>query len=265
MMTAWEVVKANQLTKELLDGLFKGEIGAVRIPHFLSPQLCSKALEGIKRYGVDYYEGVYPKIGKIGITQFEHRFSEDAKREYFRKAEKANQARESIFRDSGDPVGMVIDAVGEAWGSPAGIAREEESNHSYFAGLVRVMNRALLHTDWAGGLDGRDPDWTIGKIYAQLTWNIYLQTSSSGGATVVYQRPWRKSDQTYYKRKDSYGYDERVVENADAVRIVPERGEWIAFNPQYYHEVEEADGDTERITISSFIGLSPSKKLIFWS
>ncbi|MBA2875584.1 2OG-Fe(II)-dependent halogenase WelO5 family protein [Thermaerobacillus caldiproteolyticus] len=261
----WDVVETDKLSKKLLDGLLKGEIGAVRIPNFLSNETCEQALKGIKNYGIDYYEGVYPKIGKIGITQFEHRFSKDKKKEYFKKAPKANRARESIFRDSGDLLRKVIDFVSEAWEFDVDIAVEEETGESYFAGLVRVMSRALIHIDWAGGLDGLNPEWTIGKIHAQLAWNIYLQPSSAGGSTVVYQRQWRKSDEIYYKLKDSYGYDPEVVKNVDFVRIAPKQGELVFFNPQHYHEVQTTEGDTERITVSSFIGLMPNGNLVFWS
>lgn len=265
LIKTWDVVETKQLSKELLEDLLKGEIGAIRIPNFLSVEICEQALNGIQTYGIDFYEGVYPKIGKIGTTQFEHRFSEEKKKAYFNKAKEANMARQSIFRDSGDLLNKVMDFVANGWDYPVKLAVEEETGEPYFAGLIRVMSEALIHVDWAGGLDGLNPDWTIGKINAQLAWNIYLQPSSGGGATVVYQRPWRKVDEEYYKLKDSYGYDPAVVKNADFVKVTPEQGDLVLFSPQHYHEVEKTNGEIERITVSSFIGLMPNKTLVFWS
>jgi hypothetical protein len=263
--TKWDIIEKHNLNKSLLDSLFKGDIGVIRVPNFLSSDLCQKALQSIKTYGIDYYEGVYPKIGKIGITQFEHRFSPALKDQYFEKAAKANKARISIFKDTGDLVSMVIDFLNKGWDQRVNLAVEEGTNNSYYAGLIRVINQALLHTDWAGGLDGLNPNWTIGKINSQLAWNIYLQSSTRGGSTVVYRRLWRKSDESYYKLKDSYGYDPSMVLNTDFVEFTPKQGELVLFNSQNYHEVEKVEGDTERISISSFIGLTPKNELILWS
>ncbi|WP_340450477.1 hypothetical protein, partial [Halalkalibacterium halodurans] len=261
----WKVVNADRLTPDLIISLLKGEVGAVRIQNFLSEEACNKCLEAIKNNGVDYYEGVYPKIGKVGITQFEHRFSAEKKKEYFAKAKQANHVRESIFQASNDPVKEVVEAVQEGWEHPVTFAVEKGTNEQYFAGLIRVMNRALLHVDWAGGLDGLFPEWSIGEINAQLAWNIYLQPSNSGGSTIVYRRLWRKSDETFYKLQDSYAYSEEVVADSDFVRIIPQQGELVFFNPQHYHEVQMTEGDTDRITVSSFIGLMPDQRLVFWS
>ncbi|MGI2732199.1 histidine kinase [Bacillus cytotoxicus] len=265
IVKTWGIEETQKLSVELLEDLFKGNIGAIRIPNFISKEICEKALNGIKEYGVNYYEGVYPKIGKIGTTQFEHRFSIEKKKEYFKKAVIANQARESIFRDSGDLAKNVIRFVGDAWPHNVDFAIEEETGDTYFAGLVRVMGRALIHVDWAGGLDGLFPEWTIGKINAQLAWNIYLQPSANGGSTVVYNRPWKKSDEAFYKLKDSYAYDYEAVKNAECIRITPQQGELVFFNPQNYHEVQKASGSEDRITVSSFAGLMPNKDIVFWS
>jgi hypothetical protein len=261
-MMAWELITTQNLTHDLLAALFENRIGAIQIPNFVSVENSQLAIQRIYAHGIEYYENVYPRIGKIGITQFEHRYSPIKKQEYFIKALIAHATRKDFFKDSGDPLIKVLDVVQNAWGTSTDIAVEEDSGERYFAGLVRVINKALLHLDWAP-FDA--PEWTIGKISAQIAWNIYLQTGVEGGETIVYRRLWQPSDELHLL-PNSYGYDHSLVEGCDFIRIHPMQGALVFFNSRNFHKVEMTEGETERISFSSFIGLmKPSQELVFWS
>src|SRR5207248_1392900 len=126
-------------------------------------------------------------IARIGITQYEHMTDPELKLDYFRKAPLANATRQEVFSSSGDLLARLILYLSEMWGPQVGIAVEEETGQQYFAGLVRVINVSLLHRDWAPK-DARG--WSVGNISGQMSWNIYLQISERGGATIIYRRPW---------------------------------------------------------------------------
>ncbi len=259
---SYNIVSTKDLTCDLLTRLFTNEVGAVRVPNFISTDVCQLAVQGIQAHGIGYYDGVYPRIGRIGITQNEHKNRPSGKRAYFANASASHNVRERVLQESGDLLFTVMEAVKAAWVNEVGLAFEENLDEYYFAGLVRVINRALLHFDWAQ-YDGRG--WAIEQISAQLSWNIFLQVGAKGGATKIYRRLWQKSDEVY-KIPDSYGYDSEVIEQCDVVEILPEQGELVFFNSRNFHEVEKTEGEEERITISSFIGLlEPANKLIFWS
>jgi carrier-protein-independent halogenase WelO5-like protein len=210
---------------------------------------------------MEYYKNIRPPIGRIGITQYEHMHGPDEKRTYFSKAGAANATRKAIFRQSGDLLEEVIATLQGAWREPVGIA-VEDTGEQYFAGLVRDIPVALLHRDWAPR-DARG--WAVGQISAQLTWNVYLQTSRSGGALVIYRRPYQESDECAKLAADNCAFSAAMVQDCDLVEILPAPGELILFNARNYHEVRSTEGTIPRITASSFIGQMPGGGLALWS
>jgi len=259
----WQVDTTKKVDKTLLIKLLDNEIAAIIVPGFVSEEVCKLAANGILAHGFDYYETVYPMVGKVGLTQFEYDYSLEQKKTYFANVPLANATRKEMFRDSGDFLPLVISYLKDAWRGDVDIALEN-MQEPYFAGLVRVMsNPLLLHYDWAP-VDG--PTWTISHISAQITWNIYIQTPTTGGSTIVYNRPWRDESDERYAIPKSYEYDVAAVRGVDSVKILPQVGDLVLFNSRNFHEVKESQGETKRISVSSFIGLLKDQdKLVFWS
>jgi hypothetical protein len=134
-----------------------------------------------------------------------------------------------------------------------------EGPDEYFAGLVRDVNVALLHLDFAP-LDG--PTWSVGNISSQLTWNIYLQSVDGGGDCQVYDRQWKLEDEQA-KVPGSYRYDSQVVAGSQSVCLRPAVGDLTFFNSRNFHEVHPSAG--RRVTLSSFAGLIAPDRLVLWS
>jgi 2OG-Fe(II) oxygenase superfamily len=260
-MSNWSVIRTDVLELNLLVALLKNEIGAIVLPNFVSSDICQEIIRGIYDNGIDYYKGKYPKVGKIGITQSEHKYSPSQKEEYFEKVPQANKVQQTIFGGNRNFLSDVIDVVKHAWGENVEIAFESSLKKEYFAGLVRVINKAMLHYDWAPLYDF---GWETDKIVAQLTWNIYLQIGAKGGSTRVYRQFGQKEDLKYVEQGGYF--DSKVIAEADFIEILPEPGELVFFNSRNYHEVEQTAGESERITFSSFIGLlEETQVLMFWS
>ncbi|MFI6044218.1 hypothetical protein ACIA8C_21485 [Nocardia sp. NPDC051321] len=253
----WNLVRAEKLDAELLKALLDNEIAAVSVPEFLSEQTCRDAVEGIERSGLDYYLNVEPPVGRIGITQYEHRRGEENRRAYLAAAPAANQRRRAVFAQSGDLLELVTDAIAAAWPGTVGLAYE--GDQQYFAGLVRVIRKGLLHCDWA---PNDAPGWAIGSVDAQITWNVFCQVPESGGVTNVYNRPW-DPDAEQSLVPDSYAYDASLVDGCAHVRIEPSPGELVLFNSRNFHSIESSEG-VERISVSSFVGRIGSD-LVLWS
>lgn len=113
---------------------------------------------------------------------------------------------------------------------PVRLARE--GNREYFAGLLRLVNSsALVHADY-GPYDA--PGWEIGRISAQLSWNILLR-EVKGGECIIYRRFWEgKSDDERFKQpKPGYGYTAEAVEGREVQVVTPEVGELTLFNSRY--------------------------------
>jgi len=255
----WDLVTADKLTREQLDALFDDDIAAIQIPHFVDEHTRDAAVKGILARGFDYYRDVDPPIGRIGITQFEHRHDTSSRIEYFRLARAATAEREAMFDGSGDIVGLVIEALEAVWPGAVTLAGEPDGA-TYFAGLVRVITEGLLHCDWAP-FDA--PSWAIGAVDAQITWNLYCQLPATGGTTVVYRRRWEPEAETQHI-VDSYGYSEALVAGCPSVRIQPTPGSLVFFNSRNFHRIERSGGDL-RISVSSFVGRFRDGRLALWS
>lgn len=246
--------EALHLSSNSLDDLFNNRIAAIRVPGFASSEECEAFCAAADEHGYDYYEGVVPPIGKIGITQYEA--GPGGAESYFAQAEDAIEALGELSRASFDPLARVIDALSDL--TVARVAFEEGVG-SYFAGLVRQIRTALLHVDWAP-LDG--PSWGIGDIDAQLAWNIYLKAPGAGGECIVHNRPWVWSDEEL-KIEGSYAYHDSTVADAQLLSLTPRVGDLVIFNSRNFHEVKSTTD--ERITVSSFIGRKPNGELWLWS
>jgi hypothetical protein len=259
-MRHFDLVDVEKLDAAVVDALFDNTVGALSVRGFVRPDYAEAVVAAVTACGFDLYENVDPSIGRIGITQFEHRGDESGRREYFRLAAAANERRRRIFARCGGPVELVLDHLGQAWPEPVGVATEADGS-SYFVGLVRMIGAVLLHCDWAG-LDA--PDWSIGRGNAQITWNIYCSRSKTGGDTLVFDRLWTPDDEKSL-RPHSYGYDRDLVRDSAVVRFSPEPTDLVLFNSRNFHLVEPGHGGEPRISLSSFVGRMPGRSLVLWS
>ncbi len=260
----WESITTPYFTHDLLAGLLKNEIATVRIPGFVSPEVCKKIVSNIPAHLFNWYEyrgARENKVSKIGIVQNEHRDNLEKMELYLQSVEQANQTRQQIFQPGGDLLYYVLGFIRAAWGNEVKIA-EEVGGRPYFAGLIRSIGAGALHFDWAP-LDARG--WAIERISAQLTWNIYFQLGAEGGETRVYRRYGQEADKQY-KVPGSIHTDFSLVNGVETATILPQTGELIFFNPHNYHMIEKTLGDEQRITFSSFFGqMDEAQSLLFWS
>jgi hypothetical protein len=213
-----------------------------------------------------YNKDVYPPIGAIGISQFDHQKDKDG---YFKQVADARQLQARFTKETGiDVVSRVAKLVAEVSGLPVRIA--QEGDRKYFAGLLRMINSsALIHADFAP-YDG--PAWEIGRIESQITWNILL-SRVEGGESIIYDRAWRgePDNKTFKKAPPSYGYTPLMVENHPFKVLQPMLGDLTFFNSRNFHEVkliDRPDAET-RFTMSSFMGYLDSDAggptIIMWS
>ncbi|MEH1866386.1 MAG: hypothetical protein V7K69_15470 [Nostoc sp.] len=253
----WETLNDCEMNSDNFQALLKNEIPSIRISNFASVSECNKLSLAIEKVGFDFYRNVEPPIGRIGITQFEYRNRD--KSGYFDAVRKTSETYKQVTSLAFDPLKRLATILCQNVSSKVQIAYENEVYGDYFAGLIRQINIALLHIDFAG-LDA--PDWKIGNITSQLVWNVYIKAPRQGGICKVYNRQWQPEDEKY-KISGSYGYDSSLVVNSEVKHNIPLIGDLLIFNSRNFHEVLPGIG--ERITISSFIGQMPSGDLVFWS
>jgi hypothetical protein len=254
---AWPVVTAGGLDRPGVRALLDNEIAAIRYPDFVDPGTCRQTVARLlasEHWG--YYEGVQPRQGRLGITQYEHHGDPDR---YFTAAATATRARQQVLDGLPDPLELLRAGLAAAWDAPVTIAAEDRG--SYFAGVFRSGSGARMHADW-GPRDG--PGWAIGGIRAQIAWNVYYTVPPVGGDLVVIDRPWSPDlEAAARQRFNDYDPDRLADRDRADIRIRP--GELVLFSASNVHAVTEAPGGGDRLSLGSFIGERPDGSLIFWS
>ncbi|KAI3317694.1 hypothetical protein HD806DRAFT_514017 [Xylariaceae sp. AK1471] len=272
--TNWTTLEDQPLTGKSVKDLIQNVIPAIRHKSFLSADECSKLVHIVQQHQIGSYDQrvVFPPLGSIGLTQFDHQQDKEA---YLNRVEEANSLQRR-FKDEAnvDILGRVAGLLQEATGLETRVARE--GDRTYFAGLLRAVNDYIqIHSDYAP-YDGAG--WEIGKITSQLTWNILLR-QVPGGDTIIYDRQWQGAadDKSFRKAFPRYAYEPAGVQGSIFKAMAPIEGDLTFFNSRNFHEVKPCDKawdrpeDVVRYTMSSFVGYlpAPSKgappSLILWS
>lgn len=253
----WETTDECPLCAVSLQKLFENKIPLICIRQFATLQECDALVAQANLLGFNAYHDVVPKIERIGITVFE--YNSIGKADYFQAVDQAGKKQHHITCASFNPLQRLMERLKNHTSATVRIASESFYG-SYHAGLTRKIERGTqLHIDYA---PSEQREWEVGAVVAQLSWNLYLQVSSSTrGKTSIYDRQWHPGDEKY--KLDSYGYDNAVVAGARMIGFQPQVGEAFIFNTRNYHTVEPIEG--HRVTFTSALGLLPNGEIIFWS
>ncbi|KJZ71686.1 hypothetical protein HIM_08924 [Hirsutella minnesotensis 3608] len=272
--TNWTTFQEQEMNRQAVYGVFAGQIPVIRQKEFLSLEECNQLLEVLRSHTIGDYDvnHVWPRVGFVGVSQTD--YAKD-KKTYFSKAEEAYSLQNRWKDELGiDIMERVAQSLEEASGLPVRLAREGDQD--YFAGVIRAIDTGIqIHADFAR-FEGHG--WEIGKIAAQMSWNILLNPVP-GGDTFIYDRQWQAPQDDYAWRKvfPKYAYDPRLVDG-HAVKVVkPVPGDLYWFNPRNFHEVRPCDISKDsnqqaatRYTISSMVGLlegvdGQPDTIIMWS
>ena len=258
MSSSWDVVQVDELSEDVLNGLFDNEIAAARIPDFVSPQACQALSEAVAVNGFDYYETLDPPLGRIGVTCYDHRHDQPG---YFRLAAAATETRQRLFATAGDPIPYMMDHVADRWPGTVKMAAEDAYG-DYFAGVVRITVGGIrVHCDWA---QHDQPGWQVANVDGQLAWNIYYDLTEEGGETSVWRRASAPDIEKFAKGAFGF-YDPESVQQYEHRQIDPRKGELVIFSSRNAHAVNPTSGAGRRISAASFIGRLPDGSIIFWS
>lgn len=250
----WVTNEAQDFTLENIQRLFLGQIPAVIIKNFISKDQCSKILENLKTRSEDSYAHVDVKVYRYGLS-FSEKYANGQLQNYFDQVAFYYEDFEKIFSPLGrNPIFTIVDKFGP------NASVMQDNNRKYFAGTFRYINgHAPIHFDYA---PLECPDQKLAQVQYQLTFNLYLKTSKSGGALHVYDDQGGFENKDEFKEKNYFHYRDEFTERKKFV-YEPVQGDLLFFNSQNFHEILAPS--EMRITQSAFIGLLPNEKIIFWS
>lgn len=113
--------------------------------------------------------------------------------------------------------------------------------------------------------DAANSGLAVTQILHQLSCVVCLQECNAGGALRIYNKKWSPEDEQF-KTAGELGYRSGVVAGSETCEFSPRSGDIYLFNPAFYHEIDQVEGDT-RITMGFFFGLTDKKMkhAIAWS
>ena len=268
MTRAWRSKAEAELGAENLRALFDNEIPAIRIKGFATADECRRLAAAVTE--AEQHPIVFaskagealskPKIGYIGI--FQHFYRHKDKSAYFADVARAQAQLRAIFVRAFDPIARMQDLLGAHVRGSVALADEGEGYGRYYAGIIRTMTvGADLHCDYHPYYAR---PYRIGRIDAQIGWNIYASGRGGGGELVFYNNPWTpeiRGDEI----PESFPLPRSSTEGAERFVIEITAGDVVLFNTRNPHEILPSKGDEPRISLGTFLGRLPEGDLLMWS
>jgi hypothetical protein len=258
----WQTRDEASLTPETLQKLFDNEIPLIRIP-FAARDECDALAKSLGRFeDMVRVKNVEAPSAYIGVNLIAYRQGEDRKDEYFAAVPAAAERQQSIFARAFDPYQRMIEQLNKVNPAGAGTA-VEEGYGEYCPIIIRHASGGLhLHCDYA---PYNSPNWSVGKIDAQITWNLYVQQPKSGGETTVHNLQWTPPPgETELAQR---GLPGDLPDGVESVTFSPTQGDVVFFNSRNPHSVAAgvAEEGHNRISAGSFVGRQQDGTLISWA
>ncbi|MGI9418313.1 MAG: hypothetical protein ACR2RA_10805 [Geminicoccaceae bacterium] len=255
---------AEALDQQSLRALIGGDLPAIRIEGFATPDECSAFCRAIRDHADGAEEAQTARMTLIGANFSNYAGGTVAG--YFDLVGPSYEAVRAILTDAGfDPLERMIERLRAVWPADVDVA-SEPGRGRYFAGGIKTRSSSgHLHYDFAPHTaDG----FAIAGITDQLGWNLYLDMPENTGETTTYRREVpRQGGRIGSGPVRALNLEQDYVENAEAFTFRPKVGDVAIINTRYPHDitVDNAGPDEWRVQTSSFIGRLPDDRLILWS
>ncbi len=258
MSDGW--ARSAALSTESLEALLDNRIAAIAIPGFATRDECQAFAVALSDVPLQYYKVGRP-AGYVGMTFIQ--YMRKGKEEYFENVASAAENVRRVTSRSFDPVERFIRRLGEGTNFSVSVAHEPGYGQ-YFAGIIRILSGGNdIHIDFAPQFA---KDHVVGRIAAQLTWNVYVDDAASGGETTIWNRPWMPTGDPEQDSRYPHFTREELA-GAEAFAFKARAGDVMIFNSRNPHQVE-VTGRSEtlnRIGLGSFMGRAGARELILWS
>lgn len=260
-MSPWVQKEAAELTSESLAALIRNEIPAIRIQDFATADECTAFTQAVYDSPDLKSYSVATPTHYLGLVMYEYRQDGGRKDDFFAAVPDAVTAQEKLYKHSFDVPLRFRELLTGYYDGPIEVP-VEPGYGDYCPVVVRIASNGVhLHADFA---PYNSPDWEIGKVDSQITWNLYTQCPSSGGETTVFNAPWTPAD----GEDPARGMPSNDIESDTTVErftFAPKVGEVVLFNPRNPHKISAGAPDEGRVSIGSFLGVTPEQHLLMWS
>lgn len=264
MAMAWKaqtLASPEGLNQKIIRQTLLAESAGIRIPKLYSPEACERIVGNLqnvarargRRYKAGPDQGGSLNIGTVldipPHWEFEYILEDEtAWSDYFPRVGPTTRLRKRIFSEIGDPVELVTEMLGRAWGSRIERLRHPKFRRKLYAGIIRSGAPRLHFDNAAFDLPGTE-------ILGQAGANIYLKNFVRGGDLVTYRTFGKEKGHKLNSGLSPVGnYDlpASLVEGTQSCLVPCRQGDFILTPNHLLHEVTPGDGSEEDRLVLSF-------------
>jgi hypothetical protein len=261
----WRTHDELPLTRENFEALCDNRLPCLRIRGFASAAECDALVAAMDAVGLHRTYNV-PKLKQppryVGIAQFE--FRKRTKDDYFAHVEEAWREHDLVIARAGwNPVERMAGLIRALYPERTVTLAREPAYGRYYAGIIRdTSGGGTLHADVTMYSAS---EYEIGKVTAQISWNLFATaTSGQGGLTTIHNRPYRVAPKPG-RRVEIEGFDRSYVAGAETHVYAPGKGDVVVFNSHNPHEWTAVATGERRMGIGSYLGRLPDGNFVYWS
>mgnify|MGYP000942256652 CR=1 FL=1 len=269
-----KIVTKTELSAKDIESLIKGELLAIRIPNFSTPDTCRKLSNVVTSDTgrINYKHDLIQKDGSIktldyGVETPSIPFTWVAMEpdnlslleQYLTVSEKQQSRINVAIGFDENPVRRCIGQLAKAWHHGIEIARHKG----------RLLHPGLLRLTLPNAVTLNDSPHIDSLLHpsfnqsAQLSMNIYLSTPEHGGELIVWDIPPLLTENC--KTFETDDNMRKILQKKPCYKIRPEEGELILINTRIPHAVSTFQNGC-RVSQQAFIGVKDSHSPLYvWS
>ena len=256
------IIVTEELEKWHLDGLYNTSIDAVRINNYYRKKEAKVIADIINK---SPFWGRYVnarKIGRIGQAFFECQHDKNSLRRYKENTLIWLKEMRRSVHPYFSPIDKLRIELDELW--PEGFSLAKVNERKLFAGIVREFKKGSYAEPHNDVLRWDLPEGQSTAIDSQITANVYLLVPERGGELCLWPKWPSKEEYNAIRHPGSYDVKRKCI-GKENIKITPQLGELILFNPMRIHSVEKIHTGS-RLTWSCFIGKqNENHRLEVWS
>lgn len=246
------LITHDQISKNDLELLLRGEIPAIVVKNFYDDEQCQKIIKRIKSSNLSNFQD--RKLMHIGPFLMEY---STRKKEYFESAKKSRKTIHEIFSGIKKPNIRLQEIMRQT------ISIANDMQERYSECIIRIHHKGKeipIHKD---NVSYEGNEFNIAKINGQLSCVIHIQESKKGGKLVIYDKQWSRKDERF--RDIDFGYTSSVIEDTNYIKLNDiMNGDAVIINTNFYHRITRIQGNNPRISVGMFMGIY-NDKIVTWA
>ena len=263
----------KKLSQSALEALIVDEsIYAIKVPNFISEELCLKLKEYILNAKKEDYKHEVVKDGVLheifyGVSRVGMPFNKtytnqtgEMRLKYLTSAQEYSEKLRLASFPEKSPMETLLEQLNDAWPDKAEIGQLDGRDMSGCICRVTLPKYDLLEV--RPHCDTLPPDVSFSgeEFEQQLSINIFMAAPEEGGEFLTWAVPPLEPEHIHSENKS-------VLLDEDAKSLITIRlkmGDLVLINTRRPHAVKSFEVG-ERVSIASFFGYTPGKPLQFWS